>query len=227
MWSEFATPEIINGRIWPRTAAIAERLWSAQDVRDVPDMYRRLALVNAHLENYDIHPAATEQQMLQRIAGPTSLEPVQVLASAVEQPKGYDREGLAHYNAFSQLNRMIDSVPVQSMAAYRFKLLVDAVIAKTATPAQLAEAREMLRKWQQNDAAIQAAVPQSALMSDLPAVSTSLSGTAAIGLSALDATAIPADEKAKDITFLDAASKPQGVLLNVVAPIVEELVKSK
>ena len=71
-------------------------------------------LVSAHLENYGIHPKATEQQMLQRIAGSTSLEPVQILASAVEQPKGYDREGLQHYNAFSQLNRMIDSVPAES-----------------------------------------------------------------------------------------------------------------
>ena len=227
MWSEFATPEIINGRIWPRTAAIAERLWSAQSVRDVPDMYRRLDIVSAHLENYGIRPEATEQQMLQRIAGPTPLEPVQVLASAVEQPKGYDREGLQHYNAFSPLNRMIDSVPAQSTEAYHFKLLVDAVVAKTATPAQIAEARAMLKNWQQNDTAIQAAIPRSALMSDLSAVSTSLNGTASIGLAVLDASSLSTDEKAKDITFLDAASKPQGVLLNVIAPIVEELVKAK
>ena len=90
MWSEFVTPETVNSRIWPRTAAIAERFWSPQDVRDVPDMYRRLALINDHLTHYGIHIAATEQLMLARIAGPTDVRPLQILAGAVEPPKGYD-----------------------------------------------------------------------------------------------------------------------------------------
>ena len=227
MWSEFVTPETIDSRIWPRTAAIAERFWSPQEVRDVPDMYRRLAIVSADLRHYGINPSGTEQQMLARIAGPSDMRTVATLAAAVEPPKGYDREGLQHYNAFSSLNRLIDTVPPESVTAHYFKGLVDAIVAKTATPAQVAEAREILTAWQRNDALIQAAVPKSALMSDLPAVSTSLAGTAAIGLAVLDAPSLSADDKTKDIAFLDAASKPQGVLLNVVAPIVEELVKSK
>ena len=54
MWSEFTTPEIIDSRVWPRTAAIAERLWSPQDVRDVNSMYMRMAAVSNKLEAYGL-----------------------------------------------------------------------------------------------------------------------------------------------------------------------------
>src|ERR1700721_4544441 len=50
MWEEFASDESVESRIWPRAAAIAERLWSPQQVQDVNSMYRRMAAISAHLE---------------------------------------------------------------------------------------------------------------------------------------------------------------------------------
>ena len=50
MWSEYVNAENIDSRIWPRNAAIAERLWSPQEVRDVPSMYARMNAVSAELE---------------------------------------------------------------------------------------------------------------------------------------------------------------------------------
>jgi N-acetyl-beta-hexosaminidase len=51
MWAELISPETIDSRIWPRTAAIAERLWSPVEVRNVDDMYERLKVLSLQLED--------------------------------------------------------------------------------------------------------------------------------------------------------------------------------
>src|SRR6266576_3438220 len=50
MWAEYVSPENMDSRIWPRNAAIAERLWSPQEARDPASMYARLDFVSARLE---------------------------------------------------------------------------------------------------------------------------------------------------------------------------------
>src|SRR5690606_35350580 len=72
MWAELVTSENIDSRIWPRTAAIAERFWSPGRVRDVDDMYRRLAYTSLELESLGLRHVSGPQTMLRRIAGPAN-----------------------------------------------------------------------------------------------------------------------------------------------------------
>ncbi|WP_253255998.1 beta-N-acetylhexosaminidase [Formosa algae] len=62
MWSELATCETIDSRIWPRTAAIAERLWSPKDINDVDHMLKRLEVVNFRLEELGLTHIKNKKQ---------------------------------------------------------------------------------------------------------------------------------------------------------------------
>ena len=230
MWSEFVTPENIDNRIWPRTAAIAERLWSPQELRDVPSMYERLAVISQKLESYGLEHRSSTGMMLQRMTGDPDPKPLKVLASAVQPPEGYKRGGLKDYDSATPLNRLVDAVPPESETARKFNELAKQIAAGNASREQWQQARDWLVLWRDNDAKLQPSLNNSELTAELIPLSLSLSHVAAIGLRALDELqnhrAPDPAALQSDTEFLQAAEKPQAILLDMVAPSVELLVKA-
>ena len=111
MWSEYVSPENIDSRIWPRTAAIAERLWSPQDVTDVNSMYQRLENVSRWLDWLGLTHNSSYGPMLRRIAGSNDISALRTFTDVVEPVKDYNREEIAVVEAtsLSPLNRVIDA----------------------------------------------------------------------------------------------------------------------
>jgi hexosaminidase len=230
MWSEFASSEIIDSRIWPRTAAIAERLWSAQELRDVPSMYARMAKISDKLEFYGLTHQSFSKPMLQRMSGEQDPKYLAVLASVVQPPLGYQRESFGPYDWHSPLNHLVDAVPPESNSAREFRDLVELIVAGKASPEEWARAKARLTMWRDNDAKLQPTLKASSITAELAPVSQTLAQVSAIGLRALDDLQnhrVPESATTEsDSQTLKSAEKPQVALRDMVVPPVEMLVKA-
>jgi hexosaminidase len=230
IWSELVSPETIESRIWPRTAAIAERLWSPAEVTDVSSMYRRLALVSQELAWVGIPYAATSEKMIQRTAGVGDVASLKVLASVVQPPKGYTREGLKPYTSLTPLNMLVDAVPPESEEARTFGEIASRIADGSASLDDHKKAREWLILWRDNDAALEPTLAGSGLAAELVPVSQGLKESAVIGLGALDAieqkVPLGAAVQAQQLAMLKGLEEPRAVLLLVTVPGVETLVKA-
>ena len=208
MWEEFASDETIDSRIWPRAAAIAERLWSPQQVLDVNSMYRRMAVVSEHLEELGLTHRSSSAVMLARAAGTDDIAALDVLAQAVQPASITIRETEAEKAGGIQtsdipLNRMVDAIAPESAAARKFSSAVDQFITSNFQDAA-AESyiREQLTQWRGNDSALQPLLENSFLLKEVTPVSQNLAALGAAGLHALDSI----DARKPDFCRVEAAT---------------------
>jgi hexosaminidase len=230
MWSEFVTPENVDSRIWPRTAAIAERFWSPRNTRDVESMYVRLDLISQKLNYYGLQHSSSYPAMLSRMTGEPDPLPLRVFGDVMQPPRNYAREQLHEYDAFSPLNHMIDAVPPESDTARQFLDMVNRIVAGKPSREDWEQAQEWLVLWRDNDAQLQPLLPKSELTKELVPVSTNLHLVSQAGLDAIgylrEHHNAPPAWKTREVAFLKQSEKPQAVLLNMVAPAVLKLVQA-
>jgi hexosaminidase len=232
MWAEFVSPENVDSRIWPRAAAVAERLWSPQDVTDVDSMYQRMGEVSRQLDWLGLTHNSNYLPMLRRIAGRDDVAALRALADVVEPVKDYERGDSLTIQATSlmPLNRLVDAARPESIAARQFAELVDEFVARKIKPGTEAEIRATLIRWRDNETDLQPMAEGSFLLQDVPPLSHDLSTLGTAGLQALDyldhGQAAPEEWRAQQIAFLEQAKKPRAqVELMVVLPV-EKLIEA-
>ena len=130
MWSELVTPLNIDSRIWPRTAAIAERLWSSQEVTDMTSLRKRLKTISFRLEELGISHIRNKEVILRNISNNQDTKALQDFSNLCEPLKNYKRNGGGKkYRMHSPLTLFADACNADASDAYDFGLAVNNYLA--------------------------------------------------------------------------------------------------
>jgi hexosaminidase len=229
MWGEWVNPENIDSRIWPRTAAIAERFWSQASVNDVDDMYRRLEAVSRELEDLGLGHERNVDVILRRLAGTSDTVTLRTLVDLVEPVKEYNRGRLHPQTTLAPLTRLVDAARPDSQAARLLAGKVDALLGDAPRfELYRNQLHNIFAGWRDLDPGLDRMIEASPALQNAGPLAQDLEEMGRIGLDSLSFIAsgnsVPQGWKQAKLEFLASAAKPRGEVEFAIIPTIRELV---
>ena len=194
MWGEQISPQTIDSRIWPRTAAIAERFWSPGTVRDIPDMYRRLQVMSLRLDAIGLQQISGPQCMRRQLTRNISSPEFGILASVLEPVSFGERYHLQHTDQLTPLDELVDAVAPDPSSRQEFEQAVQEFLADAPQHERgRACLEKQFRSWQQTAPALGILMQRTPRLSEYDALAQQLAQLGAIGTEAIDYLHTPTD----------------------------------
>lgn len=230
MWTEHVTPETVDSRIWPRTAAIAERLWSASNVTNVDDMYRRLDLVSLLLEGLGSTHLKNKGMLMRRLANSYDTKALEVLVDVIEPLKIYERNaGDTMYTVFSPYTKIADVATPDQKIAREFRKKVS-IFCVTRDKLLEKDITQHLQMWKDNHADFLAIVKRSPVLTEAVGLSENLASIAGVGLQSIvyinNHSSPPGGWKTESLRITKKAKEQGGRCDLQVVTAIEELVNA-
>jgi|HubBroStandDraft_6_1064221.scaffolds.fasta_scaffold02495_4 hexosaminidase len=231
MWEEQTSSRSIDSRIWPRTAAIAERLWSARNVTDVDDMYRRLAVESLRLESLGLTHISHEEASLRELSGTQKIESLQVFASVLEPVTFDQRAHMQHANQLTPLDQFVDALVPDPPSRHNFELLAHAYVQNPAAHKEdEAKLAATFKTWIAAEPEVLRLMANAPRLAQAQPRAEQLTDLGALGLEAISylSSGRPADAgwKAAKLAVLDDAEKPQALVRFTVIKPLRDLVNA-
>jgi hexosaminidase len=231
MWGEHVNSLSIDSRIWPRSAAIAERLWSPENVNNVDDMYRRLQVESIRLEALGLTHLSHQGGALRELGGTENIDALRVFASVLEPVSFGERYNQQHTSQLTPLDNLVDAIRPDPPSRHDTNRLTHQFLR---APTTSEEARNLLEKnfqiWIAAAPAIKTQLATSPLLALAEPRAQQLSGLATAGVEALNylskGTKAPIGWKQRNLALIESAKKPQALVRFTFLSPLEELVNA-
>ena len=216
MWAEHIDQRSLDSRLWPRTAAMAERFWSPASVRDVDDMYRRLESTSLELASLGLTHLSHEDAALRQLAGSEDISALQTFASVLEPVSFSDRYDEQHTSQLTALDLFVDALHPDQPSRREFARLTQAFLSNPHDPTAKAG---LLNRF----ATLTAAMPQvdqqiatRPLLHNMRKRAAQLTALGRTGTEAINAisagTKPPANWKSSATALIAKAKKPSAIV---------------
>jgi hexosaminidase len=223
MWSEFVWEENIDSRIWPRTAAVAERFWSPREVNNIPDMYRRLDTTSVWLEQTGLQHLSSTNRMLRQIAGTEQLGPLATLGK-IASPEGVGTREQLNRNgtpstSLMPLVKLVDAVVPDPPFRRQFSAQVDSLMQDAPKFASADELSKTFQTWRDMGPGFGALVMNAPVLASASSRVLELQKLGSGGLEALEflrsGRSAPDEWRNAQLALVQQAETPDSSLLKL------------